>query len=197
VVQGSVDRAIRPDCLTPDFRAMVPAFEMPRPFRDRLRNLQVRDASVTKIPRALRFNDRVSMRASTELREPFLDHRLFELALRQPDERKIHGSMSKWMLRQIAGDLLPQGVGDAPKRPVQTPQREWLRGPLAGWAEQHIEQALSVFGGTWFDSQEVRDAWQSFRSGAGDNSFYVWQWINTGLMFTKNRQRNSIEAPRS
>ncbi len=190
VVQGSVDRAIRPDCLIPDFRVMAHAFELPRPFPDRLRNLQVRDATVTKIPRALRFNDRVSMRVSTELREPFLDHRLFELALRQPLERKIHGNVSKWMLRQLAGELLPRGVSDAPKRPVQTPQREWLRGPLADWASQNIEQALSVFGGTWLDSRKVRGAWQSFLRGEGDNSFYIWQWITTGLMFPRHGSRN-------
>jgi asparagine synthase (glutamine-hydrolysing) len=53
------------------------------------------DAIFTKIPRALRFNDRASMRSSTELREPFLDHRLFELALRQPPDRKIGADTGK------------------------------------------------------------------------------------------------------
>jgi len=183
VVQGSRDRPVRPECLTREFRLLTPTAETPRPFQDRLRALQYRDALVTKIPRALRFNDRASMRASTELREPFLDHRLFELALRQPPERKINGNVGKWMLREIARELLPHGVVEAPKRPVQTPQREWLRGPLSDWASRNIEQALSVFGGTWFDSGKVRESWQSFRNGEGDNSFHVWQWINTGLMF--------------
>jgi len=72
------------------------------------------------------------MRASTELREPFLDHRLFELAFRQPSERKIGESggsaQGKKMLREIVAPLLPEGVCEAPKRALQTPQREWLRG---------------------------------------------------------------------
>ena len=45
------------------------------PFDNDLQNLQYRDLFYTKIPRALRFNDRISMMHSTELREPFLDYR--------------------------------------------------------------------------------------------------------------------------
>ena len=44
----------------------------PKPFNDELLNKQYRDLFYTKIPRALRFNDRVSMAYSTELREPCL-----------------------------------------------------------------------------------------------------------------------------
>ncbi|NOT62413.1 MAG: asparagine synthase (glutamine-hydrolyzing), partial [Acidobacteria bacterium] len=72
IVQGSKDSPVRPECLTADFAALSETANYPKPFPDALRNLQYRDIRVTKIPRALRFNDRVSMRASTELREPFL-----------------------------------------------------------------------------------------------------------------------------
>ena len=181
LVQGTNGSPVRPDCLTAEFRAMAEAFDLPSPFPDRLRNLQYRDARFTKIPRALRFNDRISMRASTELREPFLDHRLVELALRQPPERKINGGTGKWMLRQMTRRLLPKGVVVAPKRPLQTPQREWLRGPLKTWAEDRIETALERFGGVWLESDAVRSAWKSYSLGESDNSFYVWQWISLDL----------------
>ncbi|HEY8831618.1 MAG TPA: asparagine synthase-related protein, partial [Gemmatimonadaceae bacterium] len=179
-VQGTVSSPVRPECLAPEFAALAGAFETPRPFPDRLRNLQYRDAVFTKIPRALRFNDRVSMRSSRELREPFLDHRLFELALRQPARRKVQGDTGKWMLRQIANRVAPPHLVTAPKRPLQTPQREWLRGPLAEWAKELIDEAVNV-GGGWFDSRKVFDHWERFRRGEGENSFFIWQWINLGL----------------
>jgi asparagine synthase (glutamine-hydrolysing) len=182
LVQGIKERAVRPECLTPEFQAIAEPFEPREPFPDRLRNLQYRDACHTKIPRALRFNDRVSMRSSTELREPFLDHRLFELALRQPPERKIADGANKWLLRQIARRLLPGELVESPKRPLQTPQREWLRDPLREWANERIEESLTAFGGTWLDRKAVRAAWHHYCEGAGDNSFYIWQWINLGLM---------------
>ena len=122
------------------------------------------------------------MRSSTELREPFLDHRLFELALRQPAERKIEGDRGKRLLRKIAAPLLPGGVVEAPKRPLQTPQREWLRGEISEWAGECIEDAIAARGGEWLDSAGVRRAWADYRRGASDNSFFVWQWVGLGLL---------------
>lgn len=181
VIQGAKDRPVKPECLQKEFRALAEGFRAPQPFPDRLRNLQYRDAMHTKIPRALRFNDRISMRASTELREPFLDHRLFELAMRQPTERKIGNGNGKLMLRRIAARLLPQGIVEAPKRPLQTPQREWLRGELREWAESQIESALNGWGTAWLDAKSVRETWRHYMNGESDNSFYVWQWINLNL----------------
>jgi asparagine synthase (glutamine-hydrolysing) len=182
LVQGTRQRPVRPECLLAEFRDLAEPFQSPAQFPDRLRNLQHRDTRYTKIPRALRFNDRVSMRASTELREPFLDHRLFELAFRQPQDRKIRGGIRKWLLRSITEKLLPEGVVNAPKRPLQTPQREWLRGPLRDWTTDQIELALDTYGGGWLDPHAVRAAWRDYCDGQGDNSFSIWQWISIGLM---------------
>jgi asparagine synthase (glutamine-hydrolysing) len=181
-VQGTKQRTMRPECLTPEFRSLAEPFDPPRPFPDLLRNRQYWDARYTKIPRALRFNDRISMRCSIELREPFLDHRLFELALRQPPERKISNGTRKWMLRRIARQLLPHEIVEAPKRPVQTPQREWLRGPLMPWADELIEKALSCWGDAWLEKTSLRNEWQAYTRGEYDNSFFVWQWVSLGLM---------------
>lgn len=182
IVQGVKESPVRPECLTPDFASRAEPFTPPRRFSDPLRNLQYRDARHTKIPRALRFNDRVSMRSSVELREPFLDHRLFELAFRQPAERKVRGNTGKWLLRDLTKSLLPQGVIEAPKRALQTPQREWLRGDLQDWATGQIETAVDLFGGIWLDTGAVRRAWRSYCAGSADNSFFVWQWVGLGLM---------------
>ena len=109
-VQASRNRALRPECLVPEFAALAKDFTPVRPFADALRNRQYFDTRYAKIPRALRFNDRVSARSSTELREPFMDHRLFELAFRQPAERKIRNGVHKWLIRQIARTLVPSSV---------------------------------------------------------------------------------------
>jgi asparagine synthase (glutamine-hydrolysing) len=180
IVQGSADSPVRPQCLSRELVAMAEAFQPPTPFFDRLRNLQLRDSRFTKIPRALRFNDRVSMASSTELREPFLDHRLFELAFRQPPDRKIHDDTGKWLLRQLTGELLPDRVRLAPKRPVQTPQREWLRGSLRSWADDLIETSLARRA-EWFDVDAARLAWRDYQAGQGDNSYWVWQWLSISL----------------
>lgn len=180
-IQGTTSSPVRPDCLAPDFRELARPFDNPRPFKDGVRNLQYRDARFTKIPRAMRFNDRISMRSSTELREPFLDHRLFELAMRQPVERKISDGIRKKMLRDIVRDLLPSRVSEAPKRAMQTPQREWLRGPLRTWTEDVVNTALSGPFGSWLLGPKVKTDLKKFMNGESDNSFYVWQWVSLGL----------------
>ncbi|MBI1760319.1 MAG: asparagine synthase (glutamine-hydrolyzing) [Acidobacteria bacterium] len=187
-VQGTQSSPVRPACLLPEFRARAQAFTPPQPFPDKLRNLQYRDACFTKIPRGLRFNDRNSMRVSTELREPFLDHRLVELALRQPLERKINAGTHKWLLRRLTREMLPHAVVEAPKRPVQTPQREWLRGPLRDWANDCITTATHAFGGAWLDRQAINQAWEEYCERGDDNSFYVWQWLNLGLLSQRSVQ---------
>jgi asparagine synthase (glutamine-hydrolysing) len=181
IVQGSSDSPVRPESLYQSFRLLAERPQYPTPFNDFVLNTQYRDILHTKIPRALRFNDRISMRASTELREPFLDHRLFELALRQPFRYKIADGKHKWFLREVAKRYLPTQLVEAPKRPLQTPQREWLRGPLRHWAADLIETAVSGFP-DWLDKSAVQAVWSKYLRGESDNSFYVWQWISLGMM---------------
>ena len=180
VVQGSKTRPVRPECLHEAFRAFALEPQFIEPFSEPLRNMQYRDIRYSKIPRALRYNDRISMRSSTELREPFLDHRLVELALRQRRSRKIFRGIGKYFLRRMARKLLPENVRVASKRVLQTPQREWLRGPLRAWAGERIEAALDHHP-DWLESKQVRKEWDRYCSGQSDNSYYVWQWINLGL----------------
>jgi len=196
LVQGASGALTRPAFLRPELTALARPFTPTRPFGgDVLRNLQWRDLRFTKLPRALRFSDRVSMRRGTELREPFLDHRLVELAIRQGTDRKLRDGRTKWMLRQITQSLLPEGVVEAPKRPLQTPQREWLRGPLRDWATDRIELALSEGpGADWLDAPAVRQSWRDYLENGSDNSFYVWQWISLGWVPSRSPQTSSVHV---
>jgi len=183
VVQGSVDSPLRPCCLQPGFAALSQPATYPQPYPDKLRNLQFRDIYHSKFPRALRFNDRSSMMASTELREPFMDHRLIELAMRQPADRKLHAGQTKWFLRELTKPMLPRAVQQAPKRAVQTPQREWLQGPLNRWAKSLIEHACTERP-DWLNHSATASAFDNFSAGKYDNSFFIWQWISLGAMLT-------------
>ena len=143
----------------------------------------------------MRFADRVSMMWSRELREPFLDHRIVELGLRQPARRKVCDGQGKWLVRRLAERILPDGVRQAPKRPVQTPQREWLRGPLRSWLEENVDQALRVHR-EWFSEAILQSLLRSYLSGDGDNSFFVWQWLSLGMVRPARRILATSGAPK-
>lgn len=180
-VQGSRSPATRPDLLSPDFFAprehVAPAF--PRWSGERLLDLRLRDILHTKIPRALRFNDRVSMMHSCELREPFLDHTLVELALSQPADRLVRGGERKVLLRRMARQLVPDDLRTAPKRPLQTPQREWLAGPLVPWLDELCRG--SELAASWFLPGAREQLVQALRTGNTDNSFALWQLASVAL----------------
>lgn len=182
IIQGSNYAPVLPATLDAGFAGLATAPQYKKPFDNDLQNLQYRDIFYTKFPRALRFNDRASMLYSTELREPFLDHRLLEYAFALPKHMKYRDGNTKFGLRQLALRSMQQQLVLAPKRPLQTPQREWLRGPLQSWAEDYIRTLTGSLNNGWFNTKEIEKGWQGFLDEKTDNSFFVWQWINAAML---------------
>lgn len=177
VVQGIKSPLTRPNALSTEFRLLARQITYPEPFDNDLQNKQFRDLYYTKIPRALRFNDRVSMMHSTELREPFLDYRLVEMAFAQKEEMKIRENQGKWLPRQLVKNTLVN-IALAPKRPLQTPQREWIGGAMADYVEERINMLKTS---SWFERSALDQEWKKYKSGQNDNSFFIWQWINSSF----------------
>lgn len=175
VIQGVTSSPVRPEVLLPEFRDLAEKEVYERPFDTDLQNLQYRDLFYTKIPRALRFNDRISMMHSTELREPFLDYRLVELAFAQSATMKIHNGQTKWLLRNLVKEHLGDTVALAPKRALQTPQREWIAKELKPYFSEKINQFSKL---DFVNGKQVNAIWASYCNGDQDNSFYLWQWVN-------------------
>lgn len=182
IIQGTNNAPVLPATLDEEFAALAALPQYKKPFNNDLQNLQYRDIFYTKFPRALRFNDRASMLYSTELREPFLDHRLLEYAFALPQSMKFRDGNTKFGLRQLALRSMQQQLVLAPKRPLQTPQREWLRGPIRSWAQDHIATLIGSLNNGWFKKTEVENSWKDFLNEKTDNSFFVWQWINASLL---------------
>jgi asparagine synthase (glutamine-hydrolysing) len=179
VVQGVTKSPFRTGVLDGDFSKDYCKTNYPKPFEDHLLNLQYRDLFYTKIPRALRFNDRVSMLYGTELREPFLDYELVEYVFSRPTDFKIKDGAQKWMLRKIAEKFLQKDLVLAPKRPLQTPQREWLSEDLKNWVAAEVEQLEK---NNWFDKKQLQNELNHFFQGDNQSSFHIWQWINAAQL---------------
>lgn len=181
-IQGIQDSPYKTTMLSDSFLAQAEKPLYPKPFDDEVLNKQYRDLFYTKIPRALRFNDRLSMAFSTELREPFLDYRLVELAFSLPLDFKIRNGQTKYMLREIASDYLADDLVFAPKRALQTPQREWLGTNLKEWVKQCFEELKNSSYSNWFDAANLENELESYFDGSIQSSFHIWQCI--GLFLT-------------
>lgn len=88
---------------------------------------QVLDITRFSLPTLLRYEDRNSMGNSIESRLPFMDHRFVELGLSLPDALKVRYGMGKWVLRQVARDLIPEAIRTTrKKRGFDVNQRTWI-----------------------------------------------------------------------
>jgi asparagine synthase (glutamine-hydrolysing) len=135
------------------------------------------DLLAGKIPRGLRFNDRMSMARSKELRVPFLDHRLVEFGFSVPSRYLLSGGRTKSLFRKIARRWIPGEVANAEKRSVQSPQREWL---ATDWRHlvTGVLESISFAERDWIDPKRARAIYNDYIAGSRTNSFFVWQWLN-------------------
>lgn len=168
---------LRPQALAPELRGGPPLAEFAAPFPGTLDNRLYRDIRHTKLPRVLRMNDRLSMAHSRELRPPFLDHRVVELAFRFADGLKLRGGRGKTLVRLLMARKGLNKAAATDKRAVVTPQREWIRGPLRDPIQEVIASRGFREAGV-FDPAEVQRQFDAYCSGDGDNAFFIWQWLN-------------------
>jgi len=70
--------------------------------------------------------DKMTMAHSLELRVPFLDIEVANLAITLPDRFKWKGGVTKYLLREAFGGLLPKSVVKRRKLGFPTPVRDWF-----------------------------------------------------------------------
>ena len=97
---------------------------------DRLLNLNLRTYLVDDL---LVKVDRCSMAHGLEVRSPFLDTELAELALKLAPGTKVRGMSLKRVLRAAVADLLPERIVKRGKRGFGVPLDRWFRDDLAGY----------------------------------------------------------------
>jgi asparagine synthase (glutamine-hydrolysing) len=82
--------------------------------------------------------DRASMACGLEVRAPFLDRALVELACRIPSRLKLVGWQTKYILKRALRDLLPKAILTRRKQGFGAPIGLWLRSPLRWALEERL-----------------------------------------------------------
>jgi asparagine synthase (glutamine-hydrolysing) len=117
--------------------------------------------------------DRGAMAVSLETRVPFLDRGILDLAWRLPLGAKLRGGQTKWVLRQVLERHVPPSLVERPKMGFGLPIGSWLRGVLAPWAEQLLDERRLREQGL-LDPVPIRRAWQLHRAGRRDLGYELW-----------------------
>ncbi len=116
--------------------------------------------------------DRMSMKASLEVRSPFVDHRLVQLANGLPPHRKLFKTLRKRTLIEGLGHLLPPGILTRPKTGFEMPTGAWLRKELKSWAEDRLFHHANT--DPWVDRNQLKKVWDLHCSGKLDCTEIIW-----------------------
>jgi asparagine synthase (glutamine-hydrolysing) len=117
--------------------------------------------------------DRMSMSHSLEVRVPFLDPHVAELALALPTSAKVRFLAKKRLLRSVASTLLPREVAHGAKRGFSIPMAAWLRGPLLPMARDLLAPGAIARGGV-LDPAPVTRLLDEHVARRDDHSRALW-----------------------
>ncbi len=124
----------------------------------------------------LAYGDRMSMAQSLEVRVPFVDQQLIQVAGGIPLSWKLRGGRTKGLFREAVTSLLPSEVLKYPKRGLNLPLSTWLRGELFGWMGALLS-AERVSQRGYFRPEAVESLIEAHRSGRQDHSLFLWALI--------------------
>jgi len=117
--------------------------------------------------------DIASMAHGLECRQPFLDHRVVELALEMPVRFKYRRGRGKRILRETFGDLVPPWVFRRPKMGFGVPLDRWFRHELRELAYDVLLASRTAARG-YFRQPVVRRLLDEHVEGRGDHSQRIW-----------------------
>jgi asparagine synthase (glutamine-hydrolysing) len=128
--------------------------------------------------------DRAAMGVSLETRVPLLDHRVIEFAWRLPQSLKLRDGQTKWALRQVLYQYVPQALVERPKMGFGVPVGQWLRTGLRDWAEALLDESRLRREG-FFRHEPIRHKWAEHLSGKREWAYHLWDvlmfqcWLET------------------
>jgi asparagine synthase (glutamine-hydrolysing) len=128
----------------------------------------------------LAYTDKTSMAANLEVRVPFLNHELMELAARMPVNLKLRGLKRKYILKRAAEKLLPKEIVWRKKAGFGAPIRSWLRGPLKPMVDELLSEETVRRRGL-FRPAEVQKIITANQSGQEDFNLQVFQLLTLEL----------------
>ncbi|MBW3534387.1 MAG: asparagine synthase (glutamine-hydrolyzing) [Gemmatimonadetes bacterium] len=117
--------------------------------------------------------DRCSMTHGLELRSPFLDTAVMELAAGLPDRLRIRGGTLKWILREAYRDMLPPGVLSRGKMGFGIPLPMWFR---THWRPLLEARILAPEARLWsvLRPEPVRRMAEAHLAGTADFGHQLW-----------------------
>ncbi|MCJ7842672.1 asparagine synthase (glutamine-hydrolyzing) [Lederbergia sp. NSJ-179] len=115
--------------------------------------------------------DKMTMAHSLELRVPFLDKKVFDVASRIPTSLKTAEGTTKYVLRKAAEGIIPDHVLNRKKLGFPVPIRHWLKDEMYDWVKEMIHNSDTDY---ILNKQYVLKLLEDHCQGKMDNSRKIW-----------------------
>ncbi len=116
--------------------------------------------------------DRMSMAHSLEVRVPFLDRDVFELARHLPSGMKVRNRTTKYALRKVACRWLDSSTSERPKVGFPVPIRHWMR---EGEGYHRVKKAFEGEAAKkYFHEEQLMRLLEEHKNKQKDNSRKLW-----------------------
>ncbi len=140
--------------------------------KDTLTKMQYLDINMWLMGDILLKADKTSMANSLELRVPFLDKKVLELAQTIPLDCRVSTKTTKLALRRAAERTLPKRTAEKDKLGFPVPIRVWLK------EEKYYNTVKAAFTSPaaerYFDTKKLTELLDTHRSGKADVSRKIW-----------------------
>jgi len=155
--------------------------------RDQVTRAMVADL-LTYLPGDLLVKvDLASMAHSLECRGPFLDHRVVELAMAMPLDRKIQlrSGRSKVVLKRAFSDLLPPSIKTRSKMGFGVPLSRWFREELKNELRDVLLDPVCLDRGL-FRPEAIENLVYEHIDGKREHSYRLWALLMLELWFRRH-----------
>ncbi|NMB15324.1 MAG: asparagine synthase (glutamine-hydrolyzing) [Gallicola sp.] len=166
------------DILHDEYREGPSAYDIVREFFEKHRNdseltkKQLLDINLWMPGDILLKADKMSSAHSLELRVPFLDKEVMNVAATIPEKYRVNGEIFKYALRKAASDSLPEDWAKRKKVGFPVPIRFWLKQDK--YYNMFKETLSSDTAKKFFDTDKLLRLLEDHYQGKALNQRYLW-----------------------
>ncbi len=143
------------------------------------------DIKLTMADSVLMKVDKMSMATSLEVRVPFLDHEVIELAASIPASLKLKGMTTKYIFRKALekNHFLPDNIIYRGKQGYSLPIKNWLRNELKGFMISLFDKSDLIRDN--FDRQYISQLIEEHAVMKHNHNHILWSLINAALWYER------------